>query len=171
MALPPDPPAEPIDPEEKLCTSCELGGPLLIHVKDNKIVRVRPLPLTEKDVESAHWRITVGDKTFEPPTRTTVTPYGVGIRGRIYNPLRLKYPLKRVGFEPGGKASVENRGKGEFVRISWDEAIDTTAQEISRIRKTYGPASILPEIGGHSMWGFIHGGYNRRFFDILGSMR
>jgi molybdopterin guanine dinucleotide-containing S/N-oxide reductase-like protein len=171
MALLQEPPAEPIDPEEKLCTSCEIGGPLLVHVKNNRIVRVRPLPLTAEDVKNAHWKITVGDKTFEPPTRVTITPYGVGMRGRIYNPNRLRYPLKRVGFKPGGKGSVENRGKGEFERISWDEAIETTAEEISRIKKTYGPEAILPSIGGHSMWGFIHGGYNQRFFNIIGSTR
>ena len=74
MALPPDPPAEPVDPEETLCTSCELGGPLLIHVKNGKIARVRPLPLTEEDVRSAHWKIEARGRVFEPPTRTTVTP-------------------------------------------------------------------------------------------------
>jgi molybdopterin guanine dinucleotide-containing S/N-oxide reductase-like protein len=162
-------PAEPIDPEETLCTSCEVGGPLLVHVKNGRIIRVRPLPLTEADVKSARWQIQVGDRTFQPPGRTTVTPFGIGMRGRIYNPLRLKYPLKRVGFEPGGKGTVANRGKGEFTRIGWDEAIDITASEISRIQKKYGPEAVLPLIGGHSMWGFIHGGYNSRFFNIIGS--
>jgi molybdopterin guanine dinucleotide-containing S/N-oxide reductase-like protein len=171
MVLPQDPPQEPTDPEEKLCTSCELGGPILVHVRNGKIIRVRPLPLTEEDVKSARWKIQVGERVFEPPARTTVTPYGVGIRGRVYNPLRLKYPLKRKGFKPGGNGPVDNRGKGEFERISWDEAIGTVADEITRIRKTYGPAAILPQIGGHAMWGFIHTGYNTRFFNILGAMR
>ncbi len=171
MVLPPAQPPEPVDPEEKLCTSCTLGGPILVQVKNNRIVRVRPLPLTEEDVKHAQWQINVGDKTFRPPTRTTVTPYGIGIRGRIHNPLRLKYPLKRAGFKPGGKGSVANRGKGEFERISWDEALDTVAGEMRRIKETYGPAAILPLIGGHSMWGFTHGGYIRRFFDITGSTK
>jgi trimethylamine-N-oxide reductase (cytochrome c) len=163
------PPAEPIDPEEELCTSCEIGGPLLVHVKNKRIVRIRPLPLTEEDVIPAQWKIVVGNKIFEPPARTTVTPFGIGMRGRIYNPHRLKYPMKRKGFIPGGKSDVGNRGKGEFVRIGWDEAIEITASEISRIKNTYGPEAVLPLIGGHSMWGFIHGGYNQRFFNILGS--
>ncbi len=171
MVIPPEPPAEPRDPEEELYTQCTLGGPVIVHVKNKKIVRVRPLPLTEEDVKEAHWKITVGEKTFEPPTRTTVTPYGLGFRGHVYNPLRLKYPMKRVGFEPGGKSSVENRGKGEFVQISWDEALETVAQEITRIKETYGPDAILPRPGGHSMWGFTHLGLTARFFNILGSQR
>jgi molybdopterin guanine dinucleotide-containing S/N-oxide reductase-like protein len=169
MAFPEAPPAEPADPKETLCTSCEVGGPLLVHVRDGRIVRVRPLPLTDEDVRSAHWKIEARGRVFEPPAMTTITPYGAGIRGRIYNPLRLKYPLKRKGFKPGGGGPVDNRGKGEFERISWDEAIGTTAEEIERLRKAYGPSAVLPMIGGHAMWGFIHGGYNQRFFNILGS--
>ena len=171
MILPPDPPAEPIDPDETLCTSCTLGGPILVHVKDDKIVRVRALPLTEEDVKPAHWEIKVGNRTFEPPTRTTITPYGAGIRGRVYNPLRLRYPLKRVGFKPGGKGGVANRGKGEFERITWEEALDTVAEEIHRIKQTCGSSAFLPLVGGHSMWGFTHGGYISRFFDILGTTK
>src|SRR5881397_162823 len=34
---------------------------------------------------------------------------------RVYHPGRLKYPMTRVG----------PKGKGEFRRISWDEAIST----------------------------------------------
>lgn len=44
---------------------------------------------------------------------------------------RLQYPMKRTG----------KRGEGTFVRISWEEAIDTIAAEWIRIRDTYGPAS------------------------------
>lgn len=55
---------------------------------------------------------------------------------------RLKYPMKRKNWEPGG-GKKELRGKDEWVRISWDEALDILASETKRIKETYGNASIL----------------------------
>jgi anaerobic dimethyl sulfoxide reductase subunit A len=56
---------------------------------------------------------------------------GRGYRRFVYNPDRLKYPMKRVG----------KRGEGRFERISWDEATDIIAREWKRIGDKYGPAS------------------------------
>ena len=58
---------------------------------------------------------------------------GRAYRQRVYSTDRLKYPLKRVG----------ERGKGEFERISWDEALDTVASELKRVRENYRPSAIL----------------------------
>ncbi len=60
-------------------------------------------------------------------------PKGRAYRQRVYAPDRLLYPLKRVG----------EWGKGEFERISWDEALDAVAAELTRIRQRYGPAAVL----------------------------
>ena len=54
---------------------------------------------------------------------------------------RLKYPMKRKNWEPGG-GKKELRGKDEWVRISWDEALTLVANEIIRIQGKYGPGSI-----------------------------
>jgi len=63
-------------------------------------------------------------------------------RRQVLGEDRLKYPLVRKHWRPGG-GDKELRGKDEWVRISWDEALDIVAGEIQRIRKQYGNRSIL----------------------------
>lgn len=63
-------------------------------------------------------------------------------RHQIFGADRLKYPMKRKHWEPGG-GRKDLRGRDEWVRISWDEAIDILASEIKRIRKKYGSEAIM----------------------------
>ncbi len=51
----------------------------------------------------------------------------------IYSPERLLYPLQRIG----------KRGKGEFKRISWEQAINIVYEKLQDLRAQYGPESIL----------------------------
>ena len=50
----------------------------------------------------------------------------------IYHPDRLKYPLKRMG----------ERGSGDFERISWDEALDTVAGNLQKVKNQRGPEAV-----------------------------
>ncbi len=59
---------------------------------------------------------------------------------RVHHPDRLMHPLKRIG----NKASARRATGSEFARISWDEALDTIAQQFERIRKTSGAEAIWP---------------------------
>ncbi len=68
---------------------------------------------------------------------------GRSMRRRVYNPDRLKYPMKRVG----------KRGEGKFVRISWDEALDTIAQGMKRIISDYGNEAIYLNYGTGTLGG------------------
>jgi anaerobic dimethyl sulfoxide reductase subunit A len=63
-------------------------------------------------------------------------------RRRIFGADRLKYPMKRKNWTPGG-GDKSLRGKDEWVRISWDEALDIVASEVKRIGDKYGYNSIL----------------------------
>ena len=68
------------------------------------------------------------------------------VRGRsqrmqVFGADRLKYPMKRKNWEPGG-GNKDLRGKDEWVRISWDEAMDIVASETKRIVGKYGNESI-----------------------------
>ena len=70
-------------------------------------------------------------------------------RDHVFNVDRLKYPMKRKNWEPGG-GKRELRGQDEWVRISWDEALDLVANEIKRIKETYGNESIMK--GGYGWY-------------------
>lgn len=96
-------PQDVVDPEEKICTVCTMEGSVIDRIKNNEIVSIRPLPLKKEDVKPVRWKIRVGEKTFQPLDRATTTPYALSFRRRTYNPLRLKYPMKRVDFMPGGR--------------------------------------------------------------------
>lgn len=63
-------------------------------------------------------------------------------RDHLLSPTRLKYPMKRKHWEPGG-GKKELRGRDEWVRISWDEALDTVAKEMKRIKEKYGNKAFL----------------------------
>ncbi|MET4695416.1 DMSO/selenate family reductase complex A subunit [Endozoicomonas lisbonensis] len=70
---------------------------------------------------------------------------GRSFRQRVYNPDRLKYPMKRVG----------QRGEGHFERISWEEAFDTIADNLKRIRKDYGNEAIYINYATGTLGGTI----------------
>ena len=119
---------------------CTIGGMVKVTVKDGKITRMRPIILDDSD--GGGWTIKAKGREFSDPRMTTLNPYVVGERMRVYSENRIKYPMKRKHFDPNGERHPELRGKDEYVRISWDEALDLVAGEIKRIRETYGPAAI-----------------------------
>ena len=55
----------------------------------------------------------------------------------LYDPDRLKYPMKRINPRKGFD---ENPG---FVRITWEEALDTIAARMKQTVATYGPEALL----------------------------
>ncbi len=67
------------------------------------------------------------------------------MRRRVYNPDRLKYPMKRVG----------KRGEGKFEQISWEEAFDTIASNMQRLIKEYGNESIYLNYGTGTLGGTL----------------
>lgn len=52
--------------------------------------------------------------------------------GFIHHPDRLRYPLKRKG----------EHGAGMWERVSWDEALDGIAAQLTKVRDTFGALSI-----------------------------
>jgi anaerobic dimethyl sulfoxide reductase subunit A len=84
-------------------------------------------------------------------------------RSQVLGPDRLKYPMKRKNWAPGG-GKKELRGQDEWVRISWDEALNLAATEIKRIKETYGNTSILITQGAEMARVLsLYGGYCERW--------
>src|SRR5687768_7676159 len=77
---------------------------------------------------------------------------------RTYAPDRLLYPLKRVG----------PKGRGEFRRITWDEALDEIAARLSALAAE-DPESILPCSYAGTMGMVQYSSMDRRFFHRLGA--
>jgi len=81
----------------------------------------------------------LADHPDQPQLRSCAR--GRALRDRLLGPDRLKYPMKRRNWEPGG-GNKELRGRDEWVRISWDEALDIVASETKRIVEKYGNTAI-----------------------------
>lgn len=120
------------------CSHC--GGTCLlkVHVKNGLITRIET------------------DDGEEPQYRACAR--GRAMRQRVYAPDRVLYPLKRIG----------PRGEGKFERISWDEALDTVASELKRVRSTYGPASIIFKESGGDLGQVNRGTAHLRLLNMAG---
>ncbi len=113
---------EKMPPPEKAawsaCTvNCGSRCPLRMHVRDGEIIYV------ETDSSGPDG---IGQQQVRACLR------GRMMRRRIYNPDRLKYPMKRIG----------KRGEGKFERIRWEEAYDLIAGNLKRLITQYGNESI-----------------------------
>jgi len=96
---------------------------------------------------------------------------------RVYSPDRVLYPMRRVAAKGTG-----HRNGQDFIRISWDEALDEIASRFKNISAEHGPEAILPYSYGGTL-GVLNGGsMDRRFFqshrrfaarasDLFGSRR
>lgn len=152
-------------------TSCTNGGPVFVHVKDGRILRVTPLEMDDGDPPG--WEIEARGRRFRPPRRAQVAPHALTLKSLVYSDKRILHPMKRVDFDPDGERNPQNRGKSGYVRISWDEALDIVAKEINRQKRVHGPGSITFPMSSHHQWGNV--GYYlsalTRFANLIGFTR
>lgn len=110
--------------------NCGSRCPLRMEVKDGQIVRVLP-DNTGDD--------TLGNQTIRACVR------GRSQRQRVYSVDRIKTPMKRVG----------KRGAGQWEPITWEEALDTVADQFKRVIDTYGNEALWYHYGSGSTGGNI----------------
>lgn len=67
---------------------------------------------------------------------------GRSVQQQVMGADRLKYPMKRKGWSPDNP-NGEMRGRDEWERISWDEALDYVAAELKKAKDQYGNRSIF----------------------------
>ncbi|MEQ6900102.1 DMSO/selenate family reductase complex A subunit [Nocardioides sp. YIM 152588] len=107
------------------CTvNCGSRCPVRLEVKDGTVVRVLPDNTGTNELGSQQVRACVR---------------GRSIRHRIYNPDRLKKPMKR-------KAGTK-RGDEEWETISWDQALDEIAEKMEDIKARFGNEAIYINYG------------------------
>jgi anaerobic dimethyl sulfoxide reductase subunit A len=111
--------------------NCGSRCPLRLHVKDGTIVRV------ETD--------NTGDDVFGESQQIRSCVRGRSIRHRVYNPDRLKFPMKRVG----------KRGSGEFEQISWEEAFDTITSKLTEVIDQYGNEAVYIQYATGALGGTV----------------
>lgn len=103
---------------KSVCRSCHGGCGVLLHVRDDRLVKI------EGDRES-------------PLNHGRLCPIGTVTLDLVYHPDRLKYPMRRVGA----------RGSGKWERISWDRALDEISERLLSIREEFGPEAIAMGTG------------------------
>ncbi|MCF0121313.1 MAG: molybdopterin-dependent oxidoreductase, partial [Oscillospiraceae bacterium] len=128
------------------------GHPTVVESsEEGKIIRVRPFNYDDRiDFDSKKpYKIEARGKTFEPPHHTVPACYYVSYKKRVYSNNRVRYPLKRVDWDPDGDRNTQNRGISRYERISWDEATTYIAKELLRINEKYGMSAVLSEADMH----------------------
>jgi anaerobic selenocysteine-containing dehydrogenase len=96
------------------CGRMDHGGcALLIGLKDNKIINIKGDP-----------------EGFL--NRGYLCAKGLASAQKLTHPDRLRYPLRRAG----------KRGEGKWKRISWSDAVDEIAKNLTAIREGYGAKGV-----------------------------
>ncbi|MCZ4335668.1 molybdopterin guanine dinucleotide-containing S/N-oxide reductase [Aeromonas hydrophila] len=75
---------------------------------------------------------------------------------QVYTKARVKYPMVRKGYLDNPEQPDGRRGNDEFVRVSWEKALQLIHQQHARIRKTYGPEAIFAGAYGWRSSGVLH---------------
>jgi predicted molibdopterin-dependent oxidoreductase YjgC len=114
------------EPDKKVtttCTYCGVGCQLDLNVKDGKIIRVTSNP------------------------KAPVNGLHLCVKGRygydfVHHPDRLTKPRVRKYLLEGSGTRDKGAGRGEWVEVDWDTALNITAQKLRDTRDHFGADSV-----------------------------
>ncbi|GMV43972.1 MAG: hypothetical protein AMXMBFR64_56880 [Myxococcales bacterium] len=95
------------------CMMCNAGCGIQVKVRDGVAIKVDGNPYCPQTSEYASAGKEVVESDVAPTALGSLCARGQAGLMSLYDPMRIKYPLKRVGA----------RGAGEWEVISWDQAI------------------------------------------------
>lgn len=102
-----------------LCCGCVGRCGVLAHVKDGRVIKLEGDP----------------DHIY---SKGRLCAKGLSFIQALYNPNRIKYPMRRAG----------ERGENKWERVSWDEALDEIANQVMEAENKYGAETIIVGHGG-----------------------
>jgi len=119
--------------------------------------------------DSCGWTVTVDGGVAVKMRGNPDHPYSKGelcpkvnrFLDRVYSPDRVLHPLRRVG----------PKGSGEFVRITWNDALAEIGTRLNQIIAEHGAEAIMPfsDAGNQSL--LATRGISSRFFHHIGATR
>ena len=126
------------------CPAHNCGGRCLLiaHIEKGRITRL--------DTDDRP------DTLAAPQLRACVR--GLAYLRRQYHPDRLRFPLKRVG----------PRGEGQFVRCTWEEAIELVVGQLQRVKAKYGNEALFVPYGTGSYNQLNGSNTARRLLNLFG---
>lgn len=107
-------PTGPVIWKKSVCLQCPAGCGIQVKTINGNAVKIEGNP-------------------DHPINRGKLCPKGQAGLQVLYDPDRIKGPMKRVG----------DRGSGNWEAISWDEAIEEVAALLAKIRREEGPHSVV----------------------------
>ena len=84
------------------------------------------------EVEDGRFKAILHDKD-DTMSGGSICPKAQASTQILYHPDRLKHPLIAVG----------GRGEGRWKQVSWDEALETIAERLNRIKRESGPEAVV----------------------------
>jgi trimethylamine-N-oxide reductase (cytochrome c) len=75
----------------------------------------------------------------------------------LYSPTRIQYPMVRAGFlRDRERSDRSKRGAEPFVRVSWEQATKIVAEELTRVKSSYGNRAFYAGSYGWQSAGVFH---------------